>query len=948
MHRRSSDVARERRPIRPGRGTKAGARNDLSADDATPTRGPSRGRGLRALLASLATRRITHPFTVGIAVYGAVYEVARRLPDSAQARTFFGGAGLLPISLLVFALAVALRTHARSRSRDVAGLAPIGLATLAMFLADAGRFAVESFPDAGVSHLWTDLPHAAAVLLLVAGLLRLAGGLGRGVERLCLVLDVLTVMTTAIVLSAHYVVQPQVAAGLTGPCTVLCPIGDLATLFAVAVLVLRRPADVPRGVVVALATAVFARCVGNGAHAALDASDVFRSLGLADTARLVEITAFAAALESRSPVAPPVEGGALREQRMRLHPLPYVAAGLAYVALVAECWAGRRLAPWDLAVGSAAVTIAVIARQVLAVRENAGLWRERATLLGEARLSALVRHATDAVWILDADGRVTWASASSRRVVGRDPEELVGRTFLDSFTASDRDWARSLLGQALASPREPVTASGRMPVPDRAEPACIELTFTSLLDEPHVDGIVANLHDVTARARLESELSHRAFHDGLTGLANRSLFQDRVEHALARCLRSGRTMAVCLVDLDHFKTVNDSIGHDQGDRLLVSAAQRLGRCLRAGDTPARLGGDEFGVLLEGITDVEQVHAVCDRITAALRAPFALSEREATISASIGVALAVDGDDAEVVLRNADVAMYHAKEAGRGRYRVFEPSMHAVALARLDLREALGHAIARDELTVCYQPLVDLATRETRGVEALCRWTREGGESISPSIFIPIAEQTGQIVAVGRFVLERACRDARSWISRMPAGRPFSVTVNLSVRQLQDETLVDDVRRVLAQTGLPASSLVLELTESVLAEDADAILAALSSLKALGVRLAIDDFGTGYSSLAYLRRFPIDILKVAKSFVDDIREDGEGEALAKTILSMAANLSLDTVAEGIETPIQAEKLQSLGCRLGQGYLFAPALPEGELAKRLGLPEPVAVPVRVERF
>ena len=898
-----------------------GARNDLSADDATPTRGPSRGRGLRALLASLATRRITHPFTVGIAVYGAVYEVARRLPDSAQARTFFGGAGLLPISLLVFALAVALRTHARSRSRDVAGLAPIGLATLAMFLADAGRFAVESFPDAGVSHLWTDLPHAAAVLLLVAGLLRLAGGLGRGVERLCLVLDVLTVMTTAIVLSAHYVVQPQVAAGLTGPCTVLCPIGDLATLFAVAVLVLRRPADVPRGVVVALATAVFARCVGNGAHAALDASDVFRSLGLADTARLVEITAFAAALESRSPVAPPVEGGALREQRMRLHPLPYVAAGLAYVALVAECWAGRRLAPWDLAVGSAAVTIAVIARQVLAVRENAGLWRERATLLGEARLSALVRHATDAVWILDADGRVTWASASSRRVVGRDPEELVGRTFLDSFTASDRDWARSLLGQALASPREPVTASGRMPVPDRAEPACIELTFTSLLDEPHVDGIVANLHDVTARARLESELSHRAFHDGLTGLANRSLFQDRVEHALARCLRSGRTMAVCLVDLDHFKTVNDGLGHSVGDALLVEVARRLQAQLRDVDTIARLGGDEFAILVEDLADAGTVGTLSERVAASLRAPCTIEGREVRVTASVGVAVASPTADCEELLRNADTAMYVAKSRGRDTSVLFEVAMHESARESLELQHELRGALERGELRVHHQPIVRLADGSIAGFEALARWTHATRGEIPPSLFIPVAENHGLIVPLGRAILARAMRELVAADRRLASPRPPMLFVNVSARQFEDEEFVSWLRAEIATVGFDPRRLCIELTESLFVHRTDRAQAPLDELRALGMKIGIDDFGTGYSSLSYLHRLPLDVLKIPREFVERLGGAEGDSILSQSIVALAAAMNLRTIGEGIETVEQLRALRELGCELGQGFLLA---------------------------
>jgi len=571
------------------------------------------------------------------------------------------------------------------------------------------------------------------------------------------------------------------------------------------------------------------------------------------------------------------------------------------------------------------VAIAFVARQLHVARELAAARATEASRSSEARFRSLVQHASDAIVVLGADDRVVYASPAADRVFRVRGAAMIGRTLPDVLGIAESGALRTIVDEARARPATHTPPRAWSFIASSNSVVRLESTATDLSADEHVRGIVLNTRDVGDRHALEVQLMHQAFHDVLTGLPNRALFRDRVANSLARAWRTPDRVGVLFIDLDHFKTVNDSIGHQYGDRLLVSAAQRLAKCLRTGDTAARLGGDEFGVLLEGVLDIDQIHAVCERINVALHAPFTLDDREVTISASVGVALAVDGDDAEVLLRNADAAMYHAKESGRGRHCVFEPSMHAEALARLDLRGDLDQAIRRGELDVHYQPLIDLETGVAMGVEALCRWTRPESGPVSPSAFIPVAEQTGQIVELGRLVLSRACADARRFIDAMDASRAFSVTVNLSVRQLQDDGIVEDVARALAKSRLPASCLVLELTESVLAQDAKAILSVLRGLKSLGVRLAVDDFGTGYSSLSYLRRFPIDILKVAKSFVEDIREVGEGDALAKAILAMAANLSLDTVAEGIETPVQAERLRALGCRLGQGYLFAPALP-----------------------
>ncbi len=760
-------------------------------------------------------------------------------------------------------------------------------------------------------------------------------------------LDAATIVVGGGLVIWNFVARPAVVArSIADPfaITVAYPILDVLCLVAIAKVLLRRPPGPMRraldlmafGLVLHLASHTFWAVETNrGFTLVAGLAEVLRQGFYLFLALGTDLAMRRLRRHGDAPLPAAADGFGF---------LPYLAVTVGYGVLAFGFAASPTtgLATTGAAAGAVFLTALVIARQLLSARDFAALRAEEVSRSSERRFRSLVQFASDAILVLGPDETVVYASPTADRIFRVPSERMLGRSLAEFLDLTEPAELRAILDEATQRPASHTPARAWSFRSHEGAHVRLESTATDLTADEHVRGIVLNTRDVSDRHALEVQLTHQAFHDGLTGLPNRALFRDRVDHALARAWRSPHRVAVLFVDLDHYKTVNDSVGHDQGDRLLVSAAQRLGKCLRAGDTAARLGGDEFGVLLEGVLDVEQVHAVCDRITLALRAPFALVEREVTISASVGVALALDGDDAEVLLRNADVAMYRAKEAGRGRHELFEPSMHADALARLDMREGLEHAVERGEMDVRYEPMVDLSSGETMGVEALCRWTREGSGPVSPSTFIPVAEQTGQIVAIGRFVLERACRDARRWLDQIDPSRAFAVTVNLSVRQLQEAGLVEEVARSLALNRLPASCLVLELTESVLAQDSDGILTVLSNLKMLGVRLAIDDFGTGYSSLSYLRRFPIDILKVAKSFVDDIRETGEGEALAKAILSMAANLSLDTVAEGIETHVQAEKLRELGCRLGQGFLYAPAIHADEIPARFGVRSDV-VPV-----
>jgi diguanylate cyclase (GGDEF)-like protein len=427
---------------------------------------------------------------------------------------------------------------------------------------------------------------------------------------------------------------------------------------------------------------------------------------------------------------------------------------------------------------------------------------------------------------------------------------------------------------------------------------------------------------------LQEQLRYQALHDPLTSLANRALFTDHVQHAVARGDRHDRQLAVLFLDLDDFKAVNDSLGHGAGDSLLVAVAERLRACLRPGDTAARFGGDEFAILLEDIAAPADAVAAAERINEALAAPFLVQNRELHVGASIGIAVRNAEVDATQLLRNSDVAMYIAKRRGKGRHELFEASMYAATVERHALKEDLQRAVTQGDFVVHYQPIIDLASGKLNGVEALVRWNRSANGLIEPSEFIPVAEDTGLILQIGRFVLEEACQQAGAWQRLLPAGAPFSVNVNLSARQLAHPGFVEEVAKILGQSDLLPDSLVLEITETVLMEG-DGTVRRLAELRDLGVRLAIDDFGTGYSSLSYLRRFPIDILKMDKTFVQGVGTTPGDDALARAIIDLTHTLGLVVVAEGIERQEQATELRRLHCNLGQGYYFTRPLDAGTI-------------------
>ena len=568
------------------------------------------------------------------------------------------------------------------------------------------------------------------------------------------------------------------------------------------------------------------------------------------------------------------------------------------------------------------LTMLLMLRQGVLSRDDALLRERRAVGAVEARYVSLIKNASDVIVIVDLDGRLRFASPAAERTFGIHPDQLVGCSLLDLWSEANRERLSAFLVELASThgrtlgPLEVVVEIG-----DRR--STVECVGSNLLDDAAIGGLALNFRDVSERKVLEEQLRQLAFHDPLTLLANRSLFRNRVEHALMLAHRSQQLIAVMFLDLDNFKNVNDSLGHAAGDRLLQAVAQRLVKSTRPSDTVARLGGDEFAILLEGIATADDVERIAATITQSFNAPLLLDGTETAMAASIGVAYSQAGDDTEQLLRNADIAMYNAKAAGKARFVVFHPHMQEQLRHRLRLEDDMQRALGRGEFFLEFQPVVDLTNRELLGVEALVRWNHPQHGLMLPATFIPLAEESGHIVRLGRWVLVEACRQVGAWSRTIAAGDGLRVAVNISGRHLQHADLVADVRQALDVSGLDPGNLVIELTESTIMHSTDANLERFRALKALGVRLAIDDFGIGYSSLSYLHRFPIDILKIDRTFVSRLTDQDDSPELARAVVMLGETLGLETIAEGIEDENQLSKLLDLGCVAGQGFLFARA-------------------------
>ena len=559
----------------------------------------------------------------------------------------------------------------------------------------------------------------------------------------------------------------------------------------------------------------------------------------------------------------------------------------------------------------------------------------------EARFQQLVRHSSDAVLIVARDGRIHYQTPSVVRVLGYLAVDLDGAALQRVLHPDSVTHVQGFMDQLTRGAPELVrTIDARLL---RADDSVIhaEIVGVQLLDNPDVGGIVLTIRDVTGRRTLEEQLRHQAFHDPLTGLSNRALFLDRVDHALARIRRTDSPVpAVAFIDLDDFKLVNDSLGHGAGDELLRAVADRIRSCLRSGDTPARLGGDEFAVLLEDAPDAGAVTEVAERILDSLRAPIMVGGRDVYVRASIGIATRRGAETTpDDLLRNADLAMYTAKGNGKGRIEIFEPGMGHRATDRLILQADLQRAVEHGDITVAYQPIVRLDGGEVVAFESLARWNHAERGLIPPSEFLPIAEDTGLILTLGQQVLDRACWQLGAWLSANPSAT-WQVTVNMSARQLLAPDLLTVVQDATGVAGIDPSSLVLELTESVLLSDSERVLRRLHSLKEIGVQIAIDDFGTGYSSLGYLQRVPFDILKIDRAFVAALRHEDPQTTLVRTIIDLGRTLGRIVIAEGIEEQSELDGLLALGCELGQGRRFAGAVDADTLTRDLGLAQATA--------
>ena len=549
------------------------------------------------------------------------------------------------------------------------------------------------------------------------------------------------------------------------------------------------------------------------------------------------------------------------------------------------------------------------------------------------RFRALVRHSSDAVTVMSRDGSPRYVSPAVEHVLGYRDEDFDREPIAHFLHPDDRATWRSHLEDVLARPGSVHAVELRMHHAD-GRWIWTEMRANNLLDDPAVEGVVVHLRDVSERRHAEADLAHQALHDSLTGLPNRALVLDRIGRALARGQRTGLHTVVLFLDLDRFKVVNDSLGHTHGDDLLVALASRLRSHLRDADTVARLGGDEFVVLLEDVAHETVALDIGEKLLDAVRRPFKVAGREFFVTPSIGLAISTPGgsDSADSMIRDSDAAMYVAKSKGRDRLEVFDEGIRFRALRRLEMEHDLHRAIERDELVLHYQPSYDLKARRITGVEALLRWQHPSRGLVPPGEFIGIAEETGFIVPIGEWVIDRACRQASEWFG---AGRDMSlrtVWVNVSARQLARPELPDVVRDALRRHGLDPAQLGLELTESALIEEAENPGTELRDIEALGVKLAIDDFGTGYSSLLYLRRYSVDVLKIDRSFVSGLGTNADDTAITAAVIGLGHSLGMEVSAEGVETPLQLDTLADLCCDTACGYhLVRPTTPEivGEL-------------------
>ncbi|HMU61303.1 MAG TPA: EAL domain-containing protein [Gemmatimonadales bacterium] len=872
------------------------------------------------------------------AVYGLGYLFWERSGlGSAALRDLVGNAGFMPLNLTLAVLCFLASTRMTLDPGVRRALRLMGVGSLAVLVGNSISvyYVVVRGESPAVS--WADLFYLSDSLLLLAALLAFPLTRRIRLEWWKFVIDAAMVLVGGGVMIWYFTVRPGAPGLVAGigatVITYAFPLASLLVLLGITSVLLRGPIDRNRWAFGLLVAGVLLSVVADLTFGLIQVQTGERGATLIDAVYLMVYLLMIASAElyCRRPVPRTAGTKEYQPRSQPLSPLPYLAVGITFGLLLFEAFKPGREPVTQLAVGALVITGLVVVRQLLAVRQNVRLLAETAARHNEARFRSLVQHSSDVILVVDAVGTIQYVSPSAARVLRHDPERLLGLPVQSLLVADDRARADTFLRQAGRTSSLPAPIEWGFRQPDGSA-LHTETIATNLIDDPTVLGIVLNIRDVSERQRLRDELVHQAFHDSLTGLANRALFRDRVSHALAIARRQGREVTVLYLDLDDFKKVNDSLGHAEGDRLLRLAAERFLTCARSTDTVARLGGDEFGILIEDVQGADGTAVLVDRLAGAMQAPFHLGHNEVHVSLSFGIATAVGDESADDLMRNSDLAMYTAKRQGKGRFATYESKMVADSRHRLEMEAALRGAIEREELVLHYQPVMHLQTGDIFGFEALVRWNHPKYGHLLPGHFVPLAEETGLIVRLGAWVLREACGQIHRWREAYP-GADWVMSVNLSGRQLQEPDLVHEARRALSATGVDPSALVLEITESVLMQQADSAQQQLRGLKSLGVGLAIDDFGTGYSSLSYLQRFPIDILKIAKPFIDDVGAGLEKSALARAIIGLGDTLKLRTIAEGVEVAEQREALVALGCELGQGHLFAKAMPVEQIEQML---------------
>ena len=822
----------------------------------------------------------------------------------------------------VAAILVGIRVH-QPEPRLAFSLIAAGVATLITgdFLYSVGTLVLDLEPSTPSS---IDVIYLAMYPLLIGGVIlidqrRMAGRDRAGaIDTAIVTVSVALVAWVVLISPAFRLDEPSLLERLGA---IAYPVGDVALFAAVARLAARGQRKSPVPWVMAFGVAPL--LVADAIYGYVNLTGDWHEHHVADLGWIMfYVGCGASALHPAvASVATPTNAG--REVTPLRVVLVASAVVVAPLTLLLDSADGEVEHVVPIAVASGLLFVLVIVRV-------AGLVGTLAAARAQDRFRALLLHASDAMVVLDGEGRVIFATPSTERVLGHDVAGLPGRAFAELLGPADREQ----LAVMLVDRAETTTVEwtiGR----DDERPRPLEVVVTDTSGFSTAAGVVLTLRDITERKRLHEELRRQALHDTLTDLPHRTLFLDRLQQALERATRTGAAVTVLLLDIDDFKAVNERFGYAAGDHVLAAVGARLRTAVEVGVTVARLGADEFALLLDDADEAE-VDQTAAAVQAAFAAPFATGREDAhhvnlriSMGAATGVSTLVPND----LLRNADLALFVAKRGGANRFVRYEGGMHEEARRRVEIATELAEAIEHNDLAVHFQPIVDVHTGRFVGAEALVRWRDRAGGLRLPADFIPIAETSGSIIPLGRWVLDEACQTVADMKRSGVADERFYVTVNVSAHHVQDPTLIADVRHALTTAGLDGAALVLEVTETTLIEDIHPAGSALAALKELGLRIAVDDFGTGYSSLAYLSEFPLDIMKIDKSFVDRMTTSADGETMARALVDLARTLGLAAVAEGVEQPEQAEMLARFGCPLAQGYVFARPMPSDELAAAL---------------